>query len=352
MQRMAWMLPFAAAAIFTVQGAQVRFAMVGDYGVDDSHELAVANLIKTNFQPGFIVTCGDNQYGTASDIDRCIGKYYHAYIGNYTGGFGSGASSNRFFPALGNHDYLDPEGYSVHLAYFTLPGNERYYDFVRGPVHLFIVNSEVNEPDGTSSTSVQARWLSNRLAASTSPWKLVIIHDAPYSSQDSTLRSRWPFREWGASAVVSGDAHHYERILHQGFPYFVNGAGGASLSTFGTPVTGSAVRYNDDHGALLVIADESQMTFEFHSVAGGGTRIDRFTLSQTPAMEIVHQPANMVLLRWPTNGAAAFQLQSTATPMNPAAWMFTTATPVVSNSCYTLSLPASDPHRFFRLRRP
>src|SRR5262245_15886315 len=124
MQSLKWVLVGAVGVAFCSQAAQVRFAMVGDYGVDNVYELAVASLIKTNFRPEFIVTCGDNQYGTSSsDLDRNIGKYYHDYIGNYRGSFGSGASSNRFFPALGNHDYLEPQGYSAHLAYFTLPGN-------------------------------------------------------------------------------------------------------------------------------------------------------------------------------------------------------------------------------------
>ena len=33
---------------------------------------------------------------------------------------------------------------------------------------------------------------------------------------------RWTFQEWGASVVLSGHDHTYERILMGGFPYFVN----------------------------------------------------------------------------------------------------------------------------------
>ena len=86
-------------------GQVVRFAVIGDYGVDDANELAVASLLKTNLRPDFIVTVGDNQYDGAANIDHDIGKYFQEYIGNYRGTYGAGASSNRFFPALGNHDY-------------------------------------------------------------------------------------------------------------------------------------------------------------------------------------------------------------------------------------------------------
>src|SRR5687768_8425788 len=85
--------------------ADIRFAIIGDYGTDNTHERAVANLVITNLQPAFIVTVGDNNYGTAADYDDAVGKYYARYIGNYSGAHGPGSATNRFFPAIGNHDY-------------------------------------------------------------------------------------------------------------------------------------------------------------------------------------------------------------------------------------------------------
>ena len=59
-----------------------------------------------------------------------------------------------------------------------------------------------------------------------------------------TADMRWPFQAWGASAVVAGHAHSYERIMIAGFPYFVNGAGGHGTTAFDiTPVAGTVVRY-------------------------------------------------------------------------------------------------------------
>jgi hypothetical protein len=65
---------------------------------------------------------------------------------------------NQFFPTLGNHDWYTP-GAQPYLDYFHLPGNERYYDFVWGPVHFFAIDSDENEPDGVNQSSVQAKWL-------------------------------------------------------------------------------------------------------------------------------------------------------------------------------------------------
>ncbi len=83
--------------------SSVTFAVIGDYGVNNGYELAVANLVKS-LNPDFIVTVGDNTYGSQTTPDKAIGKYYSDYIGNYNGAFGDGSATNRFFPVLGNHD--------------------------------------------------------------------------------------------------------------------------------------------------------------------------------------------------------------------------------------------------------
>src|SRR6185295_7904816 len=115
----------------------------------------------------------------------------------YTGAYGAGATTNRFFPALGNHDWV-AEGAAPYLAYFTLPGNERYYDFVRGPVHFYALDSDPSEPDGITASSVQANWLRLALAAAPEPFQVVYFHHPPYSSggHGDTPDLQWPFRAW------------------------------------------------------------------------------------------------------------------------------------------------------------
>jgi hypothetical protein len=92
---------------------------------------------------------------------------------------------------------------------------------------------------------------------------------------------QWPFQQWGATAVLSGHDHHYERIILNGFPYFVDGSGGAGLTQFGTTVAGSEVRFNADHGAMLVTASGTQITFQFTNPAG--TLIDGYTVLNSTA---------------------------------------------------------------------
>jgi hypothetical protein len=210
------------------QNGTVRFGVIGDFGSAGTAARDVANLVKS-WKPDFIITVGDNNYpdGAASTIDPNIGQYYHEFIYPYKGRYGAGATVNRFFPSLGNHDW-HARGAQPYLDYFTLPGNERYYDFVWGPVHLFAIDSDEDEPDGITRSSRQAAWLQNKLAASTARWKLVYFHHPPYSSGEhgNTREMQWPFQQWGASAVLTGHDHLYERLLVGGFTYFVAGAGG------------------------------------------------------------------------------------------------------------------------------
>jgi len=280
---------WVAGAALSSAAAPIRVAVIGDYGDLTPNAQAVANLVHA-MNPEIVITLGDNSYDTRA-IDGNVGQNYSRYIGNYGGSYPPGSTVNRFFPCLGNHDYDDGGGLPAYLGYFTLPGagvpssntsgNERYYDFIHGPIHFFAINSNGQEPDGNNSNSVQAQWLRTQLAASTSPWKIVYMHHSPYTSGDShgSIQSlQWPFRAWGASAVLSAHDHVYERLLIDGLPYFVNGVGGRGLKGFLSPVPGSVVRYNDDFGAMLLTLENGNLTFQFFSIAPTNSLVDSFTL--------------------------------------------------------------------------
>ncbi|PJJ48134.1 metallophosphoesterase family protein [Hymenobacter chitinivorans] len=288
-----------------------RFAAIGDYGSASSAEKDVARLVHS-WRPDFIITLGDNNYdyGEAGTIDVNIGQYYHDYIGNYKGKYGAGAPENRFFPSLGNHDTYTAEG-RPYLDYFTLPGQERYYDFVRGNVHFFVLNSNASEPDGILSTSRQAQWLQQGLAASTAPWKVVYLHHPPFSSGEhgSSLDLQWPFCVWGASVVLAGHDHLYERIMVNGLAYFVNGLGGKSIYSLQKPVPGSQVRYNDDYGAMLCTATSDSLVLRF--VTRAGQVIDTYSLQQ-PALQtgsLARTPAGLLVLPNPVAETAAIEVR-------------------------------------------
>lgn len=274
--------------------------------MDNPAEQAVAELVNS-WSPDLIVTTGDNYYwlagGTGAALyDESAGAYYCAYLmdistaGQRCPAPGGSLTANRFFPSLGNHDYSDTGNLiglpTIYTDYFSLPGggyastsgNERYYDFIAGPIHFFVLNSNpdlTQEPDGFESTSLQAKWLQTQLAASKADWHIVYFHHAPYSSSSmhgSSLWMQWPFAQWGVDAVLSGHDHTYERIFREELVYFVNGLGGAQRYDFGDPIEGSVFRYSQYWGAQKATATSGGLHFEFHSSESGIVLVDRFSL--------------------------------------------------------------------------
>ena len=331
----------------------------------------MATLV-ASWEPDFVITTGDNNYsdGAAETIDDHIGQFYSQFIGNYQGGYGPGSPTNRFWPSLGNHDWhsLSCDGSDCsgpYFDYFTLPGNERYYDVDLGLVHLFAVDSDGREPDGDQPDSDQGNWLQNRLSASTSCFDVVYFHHPPYSSGNhgSDKDMRWPFADWGAEVVMSGHEHSYERLDANGFPYFVNGSGGKSLRDFpniGTLPAGvtSELRYNADYGAMLVTASDTAMTLQFINTAGA--LIDEHTINKdcrpeptaTPTSTPTGTPTNTPTATPSHTPTATATNTPTATPSHtptatptdtPTATPSHTPTATATNTPTSTSTPTNTP---------
>jgi tartrate-resistant acid phosphatase type 5 len=250
--------------------AKVRLVVLGDYGTASPREQRVAELVHL-LAPDAVLTTGDNNYpeGSAATIDENIGQYFSDLIYPYQGKYASVAKQNRFFPVLGNHDWYS-ENAAAYLAYFTLPGNERYYEVTLGDVHFFALDSDEHEPDGVSSTSIQAQWLKRRLAASKSAFNVVAMHHPPYSSclHGNTAYMQWPYAEWGADLVMAGHDHCYERLTIGGVTYIVSGLGGTSIYSFDEAVDGSVARYNEQYGVSQLEANADELRASFLSIDG------------------------------------------------------------------------------------
>ena len=251
---------------------QTKFAVIGDYGKHTSAEGDVANLIKS-WNVDFIVTTGDNSYGS-NPIDYNVGYYYADFINPYFGSYGQDtASVNRFWASIGNHDYSDGGGINAYVDYFSYPNNERYYDIILDNIHLFIINSIPDEPDGKTENSIQGQWITARMTecfTNHNHWRIAAFHYPPYSSGNhgSIEFMRWNFQNYGIHAVLSGHDHTFERLTKDGVMYFVNGLGGKSIYNFNNPIPESQFRYNSDYGAQLVTVDGIEMKMEFYNRSG------------------------------------------------------------------------------------
>src|SRR6202008_3273549 len=138
---------------------------------------------------------------------------------------------------------------------FAVPAGEggfHYYEFARGPVHFFALDSNKNRVwSGSRTSSPQFAWWKKAMGSATERWKIVYFHHAPYDSgtrhrRDTQMRA-WNFEESGVTAVIAGHEHVYERLSIKSVPFFTNGIGGRNLHGFRRPYqTGSEVRYPGD----------------------------------------------------------------------------------------------------------
>lgn len=271
-----WLNAVIPATVEPVEDSTI-IAAIGDYGLFGTPQTNVADLVKS-WNPGQIITSGNNNYpaGALATIDANVGTNFQEFISPYSGIYGPGGTVQQFWPSLGNRD-LDTSTGQPYKDFFSLPNNERYYDKIIGHCHLFFINSGYNtagslvEADGNTETSEQANWILFRAVRSNIKWKIAVFNSPPYSSQPDDIMKpalRWDFAKYGFDAVINaGDSQSYERVIVDGFPYFVNGSGGAGLKPFtGTSVAGSALQYAANYGALKITATCDNLNFSFVNI--------------------------------------------------------------------------------------
>ena len=274
-------------------GSYTRIVAIGDFGATSygghKRQEAAQNLINDldrELRLDGVIAMGDINYpaGQWKTMDANIAPMarYIWPLGPSNLSTGAPDKINRFYPCPGNHDWIDKSEGPLYAYFRMLPwlNGSYFYAIQLHDIHIFSLDSDM-EQDRISGThhnhnskhhnhnSKQAMWLKEALAESKASWKIVICHHPPFSSgrHRSTNRMKWPFRQWGASAVLSGHDHSYERILSRsGFPYFVNGLGGASFTSFSQAedtVHGSAAQFSGSPGVQLIEADDSRITFRF-----------------------------------------------------------------------------------------
>lgn len=98
---------------------------------------------------------------------------------------------------------------------------------------------------------------------------------------------QWPFEEWGASTVLTGHDHVYERITRKdshGFPYIVNGLSGRKgiYPCNNHPLDATKFNsfcYNANYGAIKATLAGDRLTFQFYTVDQPSRLIDEVTVA-------------------------------------------------------------------------
>ena len=166
-----------------------------------------------------------------------------------------------FYFTPGNHDVDGPSFEQPYLQTMYLPtnpvtGTEHFYSFDHGDAHFAVLflpwlkDVPEMEPYQLTKGSAQYCWLTNDLAASTKPWKFLIMHVPLANSgyhrddddNDNGVPDRLELQEWllpvaqryGVQIIFSGSDHDYERSNPMGGVYqIVTGGGGGRLPNYG-----------------------------------------------------------------------------------------------------------------------
>ena len=205
--------------------ASLRFLAVGDTGSGNGHQQAVADRMAELHRRrpvDLVVLAGDNIYPDG-DIAKIIPTFERPYRELL-------AAKVPFHAVLGNHDIRTANG-EGQLAYKPFGMLGRWYSLRRGPVELFMIDTNMN-----ARWQHQLPWLRQALAASKAPWKVVVGHHPIYSSgfygEDPAAIARLGplFERYGVQLYINGHEHHYERSKPiAGTTYLVVGGGGASI---------------------------------------------------------------------------------------------------------------------------
>lgn len=229
-------------------GSRVRLAAVGDTGQDVSRVAAGLRALHSIDPIDAILLLGDNIYpcGVGSESDPGWSRVEPLRIGV------------PIYPVLGNHDYGNP----VQLAGTTVacghpfPQSQvdkssvwpdwrfpaRNYRLALGDLEIFLIDTTPvargweDSFRGSHSSEEIRQGLSEALAESDAPWKIVVGHHIIFSSgfhgrrdnfERQNMRALLPILDrGGADLYLCGHDHHLELIGRNQTPQFaISGAG-------------------------------------------------------------------------------------------------------------------------------
>lgn len=308
---------------------RLRFVVIGDAGTGNEIAFAVQEAIARELaeHPAHaVLVLGDYAYPTGSEAEMQEGLFDV---------FGGIMARVPFWPVLGNHE--EKRSFPVaqegpYFEHFTLPtrgeaggvasGNEAYYAFDVGPVHVQALDSTAH---GTRADGPMMQWVRADLAgAEAARWRFAFLHHAPHSAgthghgdgHQRTMRSRlMPLLERGGTdLVLGGHSHGYERsfllhgfhegpealrdrmILDRGDEGVYAKPGGVAPGTvYVVAGIGGAPGSGDfDHPAMVssaggvagaVVIDVQGCRLELRAFDVEGQDIDRFVLEKGPPCE-------------------------------------------------------------------
>ena len=225
-----------------------------------------ADLIQ-KMPKAMVLAAGDLAYENGS-----LGDFFRCYDSSW------GKFKDRTWPTPGNHEYGTPNaaGYFAYFGSRAGPPDKGYYSVDIGQWHIVALNSNID----ADADSAQVAWLRKDLAANRTSCTLAFWHHPRYSSglhgSYRRMQTVWEtLHEHGASIVIAGHDHHYERFvpldaegkqaIMGGIRSFVVGTGGARLYDFGLRSEHSMAWHGATWGVLKLTLHADSYDWEFLS---------------------------------------------------------------------------------------
>jgi predicted phosphodiesterase len=301
-------------------------ASVGTYGTDFQHKQVISGLEPGTLYYYEVVGYGAGSFRTAppasatavkliaygdtrtypADHDGVAGKIRAAYAadpafqtialhaGDWVASNGETYWTNEWFvsgttyPQLkalqaevpivgvrGNHEGTG----TIYAKYFPEPYVAGFYwSFDYGPVHVAMVDQYTTYTAG----SPQLNWLASDLAATTKPWKIVVLHEPGWTSggshgNNTTVQTVLQplFKQYGVQLVIGGHNHYYARGVVENIQHLTLGGGGAPLYA---PASGQSGIVKTDQSNHHTELDIDGNTMLFTARRADGTVIESLTI--------------------------------------------------------------------------
>ena len=269
----------------------VSFMVFADSGTGSLGQFQIADVIR-RAAPDLVLHVGDVMYYSfnvlAADM-KCLSIYQPH------------KKSTPYFFAFGNHDLYS--GDSPFLETFYLPtnsltGTEHFYSFDHGDVHFSALFVPVRALDALfpnyylGDDTLQFRWLTNDLARTSKPWKILFFHcplntcgPHRYDSDQGVFdrlelqRLLLPVaRQYGVQLVLNGHDHTFQRFAPMnGVHGVVTGGGGASPYAFVERDPANAQFWSAYHGTKITVTGD---TLRLEALDTNGVVFDGMTIQR------------------------------------------------------------------------
>lgn len=290
----------------------VHFVFVGDTGQNTAAQFFNARIM-ADLAPELVLHAGDIVYGGFDDLspDSRVFAQYLTFTGQMR--------NTPFFFALGNHDLnccggaseYDPLNFTSNAISFqrtfflptnSVTGTEHYYSFDHGDAHFVALYNPWFQVYDFNVNTDQYRWLTNDLALSAKPWKILYFHSPMAHSGLHALADRnvngildqvevmntvlSAAKLYGVQLVLNGHEHNYERFAPtNGVHSVVSGGGGAGLYSFLSRHPRSSQFNSINHCLNVEIAGDTAV---IQAVTTNGFVFDNWVIQRSLPLEPVY----------------------------------------------------------------